>query len=305
MSKISGVFNILATPFTTDGAIDIASLQNLVRFQIDKGIHGFTILGVMGEAAKLTVEERKRVVDTVIENVNGDVPVVVGTSDNNVETCIDLSNNAAVAGAAGVMIAPPYFETKVQDDEQIMAFYSDVASAYDGPIVVQDYPPVNNAFMSSRFLAEIADEIPNARHLKLEDPPLLEKITAILAHTDRYQIFGGLGGMFFLEELKRGAAGTMTGFAFSEILVAIYDAMQVGNLDVATRIFDHYLPLIRFENQPGISLTIRKELLFRRGAIAHASPREPFNPIDSGTHAEISWMLQRVGISNPTLHVEI
>jgi 4-hydroxy-tetrahydrodipicolinate synthase len=305
MSTIAGVFNILATPFASDGSIDIPSLRNLVSFQMDKGAHGFTILGVMGEAAKLTVEERQLIVDTVIDTVNGQVPVVVGTSHNDVRTCINLSNNALAVGATGVMIAPPYFATPVHDDEQIMAFYEEVAASYSGPIVVQDYPPVNNATMSPQFLARIADNIPNARHLKLEDPPLLEKISAILALTDKYLIFGGLGGMFFLEELHRKAAGTMTGFAFTEILVAIYDAMQQGKLEAATRIFDRYLPLIRFENQPVINLTIRKELLRRRGAIAHAMLREPFAPVDDKTHEEITWMLQRVGISDPTQRVEL
>ncbi|MCI0713392.1 MAG: dihydrodipicolinate synthase family protein [Chloroflexi bacterium] len=305
MSRIAGVFNILATPFSPDGSIDIPSLRNLVSFQIDKGAHGFTILGVMGEAAKLTVEERQLVVETVIDTINGQVPVVVGTSHNDVHTCIDLSNNALAVGATGVMIALPFFATPVHDDDQIMAFYEEVAASYSGPIVVQDYPPVNNAYMSPQFLARIADNIPNARHLKLEDPPLLEKISAILSVTDKYLIFGGLGGMFFLEELRRKAAGTMTGFAFTEILVAIYDAMQHDNLDEATRIFDYYLPLIRFENQPLISLTIRKELLHRRGAIAYAALRQPFAPIDEKTHEEITWMLQRVGIGDAAQRVDV
>ena len=305
MSEIVGVFNILATPFTSDGNIDIPSLRNLVLFQMDKGTHGFTILGVLGEAAKLTVEERQLVVDTVIDTVNSQVPVVVGTSHNDVRTCIDLSNNALAVGATGVMIAPPFFANPVHDDNQILAFYEEVAASYSGPIVVQDFPPVNNAYMSPQFLAKIADNIPNARHLKLEDPPLLEKISAILALTDKYLIFGGLGGMFFLEELYRGAAGTMTGFAFTEILVAIYNAIQHGNLEEATRIFDHYLPLIRFENQPVINLSIRKELLRTRGAIAQSTLREPFAPIDEKTYEEMIWMLQRVGINDPTQRVDV
>lgn len=305
MSSIAGVFNILATPFSPDGSVDIPSLSNLVAFQIDKGVHGFTILGVLGEAAKLTVDERKLVVDTVLETVNGQVPVVVGTSHNDVHTCVELSNSALAAGATGMMIAPPFFEKPTRDDDQIQVFYDKVASAYSGPIVVQDFPPVNNAYMSPEFLAGLADDIPTARHLKLEDPPLLQKISAILALTDKYLIFGGLGGMFFLEELNRKAAGTMTGFAFTEILIAIYDAVKQGNLEEATRVFDHYLPLIRFENQPGINLTIRKEILYRRGAIAHASPREPFAPIDHQTHDEISWMLQRVGIKDPTQRIDL
>jgi 4-hydroxy-tetrahydrodipicolinate synthase len=166
---------------------------------------------------------------------------------------------------------------------------------------VQDFPPVNGIMMSAEMLARLADVLPSARTLKLEDPPLMEKISAIRERTSQFAIFGGLGGMFLLEELRRGAAGTMTGFAFTEILVAVYEAFKAGNTQKAERIFDHYLPLIRYENQPVINLTIRKQLLKLRGAIEHATPRDPFAPIDTETHEEILWVLRRVGIDDPTV----
>jgi 4-hydroxy-tetrahydrodipicolinate synthase len=109
--------------------------------------------------------------------------------------------------------------------------------------------------------------------------------------------------MFLLEELKRGCSGTMTGFAFTEILVAVFDRVAEGRLGEAEAVFDRYLPLIRFENQPVINLPIRKELLKRRGAIACAALREPFTPIDSGTLEEIGWVLRRVGIPDPTARI--
>jgi 4-hydroxy-tetrahydrodipicolinate synthase len=298
MGNITGIFNILATPFGADYGVDYESLKKLVRFQIDKGAYGLTILGVLGEAAKLSVDERKAVMDTVIETVDGAIPVVVGTSHQDTTTCIELSSSAFAAGADGVMIAPPRLEDK--SDASILALYSQIAETISEPIVVQDFPPINDVIMSPDLLATIADKIPNARYLKLEDPPLMEKISAIRERTDKYEIFGGLGGMFLLEELKRGASGTMTGFAFTEILVAVYEAFNEGRMADSEAIFDQYLPLIRYENQPKINLTIRKEFLKRRGAMANATPREPFNPIDAGTHDEISWLLQRVGIDDPT-----
>ncbi len=286
----------MATPFGADESLDLASLRRLVEFQIDKGAYGLTILGVLGEAAKMSVDERQRVVDTVIETVAGRVPVVVGTSHEKLETCIELSKAAFTAGAAGVMIAPPRMEKPT--DEAIIGLYSAIAAQIDQPIVVQDFPPVNGVIMSPDMLAKLAAQIPNARTLKLEDPPLMEKIGAIRARTDQFEIFGGLGGMFLLEELRRGASGTMTGFAFTEILVAVFKAFQSGNMAEAERIFDHYLPLIRYENQPVVNLTIRKELLYRRGAIAHPTPRKPFAAIDAGTQDEIGWILKRVGIED-------
>lgn len=296
--KITGIFNILATPFDASLAIDLASLRRLVEFQIDKGVYGLTILGVLGEAAKLTLEERRLVMDTVMETVNGRIPVVVGTSHAKLESCIELSQAAFGAGASGVMIAPPRMPGA--SDDEIIGLYSQIAERVDGAIVVQDFPPVNEVIMSAAMLARLADTIPNARYLKLEDPPLMEKIGAIRALTDQFEIFGGLGGMFLLEELQRGASGTMTGFAFSEVLVAVYQAFRAGKQVEAEAIFDRYLPLIRYENQPVINLTIRKEMLYRRGAIAHPALRNPFVPISEGTYDEIGWLFQRVGISDPT-----
>ena len=296
--SITGIFNILATPFQADYSVDYDSLRKLARFQMEIGAQGLTILGVMGEAAKLSVDERKAVMDTVVDTVAGAIPIVVGSSHSQLETCIELSAAAFAAGADGVMIAPPPLEDK--SDPAILALYSHIADSIDGPIVVQDFPPVNDVFMSPQVMGQIAESIPNARYLKLEDPPLMQKIDAIRQVTDKFEIFGGLGGMFLLEELNRGASGTMTGFAFTEILVAVYDAFKAGRRGDAEAIFDKYLPLIRYENQPLINLTIRKAFLHRRGAIANATPRPPFNPIDAGTEAEITWLLQRVGIDDPT-----
>ena len=235
--------------------------------------------------------------ETVFEVVGGRVPIVVGTSHQQIETVIALSQAAKDAGAAGVMIAPPRMPNATDDD--VIAIYDRVAGAVDISIVVQDFPPVNGIIMSAQMLARLAEQIPAARYLKLEDPPLMEKISQLLEYTDQYEIFGGLGGMFLLEELRRGASGTMTGFAWGEILVAIYKAFKAGDMAQAEAIFDHYMPLIRFENQPVINLAIRKELLYRRGAMDTPLMRDPFVPISDGTQGEIDWILQRVGIDDP------
>lgn len=299
--RIKGIFNILATPFDADGRIDEASLRRLVEFQLDKGCYGLTILGVLGEASKLTVEERQRVMAIVLETVGGRVPVIVGASHDDFETCIALTRAAQTAGADGVMIAPPRMPQP--PDEVLIGLYQRVADAVDTAIVVQDFPPVNGVILSADVLAAIAERIPAARYLKLEDPPLMEKIAAVRERTDKFAIFGGLGGMFLLEELRAGAAGTMTGFAFTEILVAVYQAYCASDHARAERIFDHYLPLIRYENQPNINLSIRKLLLHKRSAIAHPGLRMPFVPVHRVTHDEIDWVLQRVGIDDATKRI--
>ncbi|MCC7207698.1 MAG: dihydrodipicolinate synthase family protein [Anaerolineae bacterium] len=298
---LRGIFNILATPFDAAQQVDYASLRRLVNFQLALGAHGLTILGVLGEAAKLSLDERRAVMDTVMETVAGRAPVVVGASHADRESRRSLCRAAFAAGAAAVMIAPPRMDQPT--DAAVIALYADIAAATDRPIVVQDFPPVNNVIMSPDMLAQLAEQVPHCRTLKLEDPPLMEKIAAIRARTDAFAIFGGLGGMFLLEELARGAAGTMTGFAFTEILVAVYDAFTQGRLPDAEAIFDRYLPLIRYENQPVVNLTIRKALLCRRGAIAHSTPRHPFTPLDAGTQDELTWVLRRVGIDDPKLRL--
>ena len=295
--RITGIFNILATPFDAQQQVDLDSLRRLVNFQLDLGVYGLTILGVLGEAAKLSVDERNLVLNTVMETVAGRVPIVVGTSHTELDTCIALSKAAFAAGADGVMIAPP--PMKNSTDDEIIALYSRIAETIDKAIVVQDFPPVNGVIMSADMLARLAERISNARYLKLEDPPLMQKIRAIRERTSQFEIFGGLGGMFLLEELQAGASGTMTGFAFSEILVAVFKAFEAGNKTRAEQIFDQYLPLIRYENQPVINLTIRKKLLHLRGAIANATPRNSFNAVDPGTDAEMDWILKRVGITDP------
>ena len=168
MSRISGIFNILATPFNADFAVDYDSLRRLARFQMDLGAQGLTILGVMGEAAKLSVDERRAVMDTIVETVAGAIPIVVGTSHSELATCIALSQAAFAAGADGVMIAPPPLEDK--SDPAILALYSQIAESVSGAIVVQDFPPVNDVIMSPAVLARIADAIPNARYLKVGRP---------------------------------------------------------------------------------------------------------------------------------------
>jgi len=293
-----GVFNILATPFSNDLAVDDASLRNLVEFQLDKGAYGLTILGVLGEASKLTVEERTHVMHLVMQTVAGRVPVIVGASHQEQATVVSLARTALQAGAAAVMIAPPRFAEPIHAN--VLAYYEQICAALgEGEIVLQDFPPVTNVVLSADLIAALAERVPTIHALKLEDPPLMQKIAAVQARTERLAIFGGLGGMFFLEELMRGAAGMMTGFAFTEILVAVYQAFTVGDQDRAAAIFDRYLPLIRFENQPLINLAIRKELLYLRGAIKTPLLREPFAGIDGGTHNEIASMLRRTAIGDP------
>ncbi len=283
---MKGIYNIMVTPFDESGLIDEASLRSVVDFQIDKGAHGLTILAVLGEGAKLSDSERNLVIETVIDQVNGRVPVVVTTSHQSTTVVIERSREAESLGAAGVMIAPPLL---LRNMDAVAQFYATLKKELTVPIVVQDEPVATNVILPASFLASNGLPV-----IKLEDPPVPQKITQILSQNPDARIFGGLGGQYFLEELERGAVGTMTGFAFTEVLVAIYDAFVSGQHDRARAIFYRYTPLIRYEAQAGIGLALRKEILRRRGVIANAGIRPPGPTLDSQSHEELTRLLEYV-----------
>jgi 4-hydroxy-tetrahydrodipicolinate synthase len=249
----------------------------------------------MGEAGKVSEAERKRIVDVTIEAAAGRIPVCVGATHAATDRCIALSREAEAMGARALMIAPPSLSRT--SEAAMRRHYLAVADAVTLPIVVQDHPPSSGVYMSPELIGTLAAEAPLLRYLKLEDEPTAPKTTAVLAANPAVRIFGGLGGLFMLEELRRGAIGTMTGFGFPEILVDIYRRFMAGDIDGATEVFYRYLPLIRFENQAGINLALRKHVYHLRGAIATPRARAPFAPIDETTKTELAEILGRLGLS--------
>jgi len=294
-ASLTGVFNITPTPFHDDGRIDADSVRRLTDFTRAAGVHGMTILGVLGEADKLTERERDEVMALTIEAAGPDFPICVGTTHAGTDGCIALSRRAQEMGAAAVMVAAPKLART--SDSALMRHYLAVAEAIDIPVVVQDFPPaVGGITMSVELIAGLGAATPRLAYLKLEDEPSPMKVSQVRAANPDITIFGGLGGMMFLEELRHGAAGTMTGFAFPEILVAIHRAWMSGDRDAAATIFYRYCPLIRFENQPRINLALRKHIYHRRGVIASPRARAPFAAVDDGTLADLDDLLTRLDL---------
>jgi len=292
---LTGVYNITPTPFAEDGSLDIESLKRLTVFTRDKGVHGMTILGVLGEADKLTEGERDRVIATTVEAAGSGFPICVGTTHAGTDGCIAYSRRAQELGARAVMVAPPKLARA--NDAALERHYLAVADAIDIPVVVQDFPPsVGGILMSVDVIARIGAASPQCRYLKLEDEPSPMKVSQVRSANPDIRVLGGLGGMMFLEELRHGAHGTMTGFGYPEILVDIYTRFTAGDLDGATGVFYKYLPLIRFENQPRINLAIRKHIYHRRGAIATPRARAPFAPVDAETLADLDDILRRLDL---------
>jgi 4-hydroxy-tetrahydrodipicolinate synthase len=287
--KLEGVYSVLPTPFDASGALDEASLRRVIDLFIKAGVNGVTALGVTGEVARLDDSERQRVLEVVTEHVNGRVGVVAGTTADGTRTCINYSRSAREAGATAVMVSPPRMPKL--NSEAVVRHFSALAEAVDIEIVVQDYPPISGYAMEPSLLARIAKQIPRARTIKLEDPPTPFKTSRILAEIANdpqageidVRIFGGLGGVFLLEELMAGATGAMTGFAFPEILVQIVSRYRAGSVDDAADVFYRAVPLMRFEFQEGIGMAIRKEVLHRRGALASPATRAPAAQLDTTT----------------------
>jgi 4-hydroxy-tetrahydrodipicolinate synthase len=291
--QLTGVFNITPTPFHEDGQVDRQGVTRLTEFTRAAGVNGMTILGVLGEADKLTERERDEVMALTIEAAGPDFPICVGTTHAGTDGCIALSRRAQEMGAAAVMVAAPKLART--NDSALMRHYLAVAEAIDIPVVVQDFPPaVGGITMSVELIAGLGAATPRLAYLKLEDEPSPMKVSQVRAANPDITIFGGLGGMMFLEELRHGAAGTMTGFAFPEILVAIYRAWRSGDRDAATTIFYRYCPLIRFENQPRINLALRKHIYHRRGVLSSPRARAPFAAVDEGTLADLDDLLMRL-----------
>lgn len=287
-----GVYSVLPTPFTSTSDIDGPSLRQVVDLAIAAKVDGLTSLGVTSEVARFTEAERREVADIVLGQVNGRVPVVVGTTAEGLRTCIEYTRQAKAAGAARVMVSPPRMP-KLNSDA-VVRHYAALADAVDIPIVVQDYPPISGYAMEPWLLARIAREVPAARTIKLEDPPTPFKTTRILAEAKDVQvdIFGGLGGVFLLEELLAGAAGAMTGFAYPEALVEIVSRFKSGDIDGAAEVFYRFVPLMRFEFQEGIGMAIRKEVLRRRGVVADPIVRAPGAKLDANTLAALDRVLR-------------
>jgi 4-hydroxy-tetrahydrodipicolinate synthase len=293
-ATFGGVFSVLPTPFDSSGRIDVGSLRRVVDMFVGAGVNGVTALGVTSEVGRLNEIERQQVLKTVLEQVAGRVPVVVGATAEGLAICVEYAQKAKEEGAAAVMVSPP--RMLKLNSEAVVRHYRALADQVDIEIVVQDYPPISGFAMEPSLLARIAREVPRARTIKLEDPPTPFKTARILEAAEGVpvQVLGGLGGVFLLEELMSGAAGAMTGFAYPEMLVAIVTEFRAGRIDQAADLFYRYVPLMRFEFQEGIGMAIRKEVLRRRGVITDARIRPPGSTIDEKTSEALvrllTWM---------------
>ncbi len=293
----TGTFAIAPTPFHDDGRIDEKSIDRLTDFYADIGCDGVTVLGIMGEAPKLDGSEAEEVARCFVKRAKN-MQVIVGVSAPGFAAMRSLARASMDAGAAGVMIAPT---PTLRTDEQIVTYFRQAAEAIgpDIPWVLQDYPLTLSVIFTPEVIRRIVMHNPSCVMLKHEDWPGLEKISALRGFQKEgslrpLSILTGNGALFLDFEMERGADGAMTGYAFPEMLIDVVRLSREFRRDAAHDLFDAHLPLIRYEQQPGIGLAVRKYVLQKRGIIASSAQRKPGSSLTPTARVEVDYLLSRV-----------
>lgn len=297
-APLRGVYTIMPTPFHDDGRLDERSLARLTEFLIGLGVDGLTVLGFLGEAHKLSEAEQETVVKVVTHTAAGRVPVFAGASSGGVSLGVERGLRFIELGASGLMVAP-----LTSDSAPLLAQYraldDALASAQPhAPIIIHDYPAATGVRLSADQIAVLNREVRAVTTVKLEDPPTGPKINALRRLGGEIGILGGLGGLYLVEELGRGADGIMTGLSFPELLVSVTKAHLSGEpaaMESARTAFYQAAALLRFEFQPGVGLAIRKEIYRRRGAVESAYVRSPGAQLDDALAEELDAVLNHVG----------
>ncbi len=278
--QLKGNYPIVPTPFSDSGAVDMDSIDKVTSFMVKRGVHGLAVLGALGEGHKLDESERTQVIERFGDALPDGLGLVVGVRAAATDLAVRMAQHASRLGADAWLLGP----LTVQNDKALHVYYQRVSGAVDVPVIIHDYPAATGITMTPELIADIFKTCSNVQYVKLEDPPTGPKMDAVWALTGKnLEIFGALGGMFAFEELDRGAVGIMTGFAYPELLVELYRRYSSGDTDGAAQLFYDILPLIRLEFQPGIGVSLRKNILVSRGVFKSTYVRHPGPQADAKT----------------------
>jgi dihydrodipicolinate synthase/N-acetylneuraminate lyase len=275
--RYQGVFPVVPTTFDEHGALDLESQKRCADFMIDAGSNGLCILANFSEQFVLSDDERIVLTDTILRHVAGRVPVIVTTTHFGTRVCAERCQRAQDAGAAMVMVMPPYHGATIRvGEQQIYDFYAALSAAITIPIMIQD-APVSGTVLSAPFLARMAREIAQVRYFKIETPGAATKLRELLRlGGDAIEgPWDGEEAITLLPDLEAGATGSMTGGGYPDGIRQIMDAWQAGRKDDAETAYARWLPLINYENRQGGILTA-KALMKEGGVIACEAPRHPF-----------------------------
>lgn len=296
LDKISGLFVVAQTPFADDGAVDLNSIDSLSAFYYRHGAQGLTVLGVSGEAAKLTPTEAIAVATRFVEASEGR-PIIAGVSNPSLAQLAEVTGACMAAGCAGVMIAPA---ASVKTDEDLFRYFGAVFDQIgDTPVVLQDFPFASGVKMSVPAILKLMELFPQIKVVKEEDLPSCQKISRMKAEMGReFRILTGNNALYLTHEMERGIDGPMAGFSFPEVLTGVYDLMKGGERDAAHDLFDRYLPLMRYEALGEWGIAVRKLIMHKRGAMASPAMRKPAPALSATDLEEIQYLLDRIGLDD-------
>lgn len=288
-SALVGVFPVLPTPFDAQGAPDVDSLRKLVRYLLRCGVDGLTYPGVASEVGQLTPEERLALVEAVLKEVDGRVPVIAGVSSGEAALTARLAAAACAQGAAALMVAvPPERKTAAAQIE----FFSQIAQSAPGvALMLQNVPPPVGAGLDPEVLLQVIEAVPAIRYVKEETLPSGQRITVVREKAPAHLlgVFGGAGGRYITDELRRGAAGTMPAIELAEVHVALFKAHRAGDADGVRALFTRMLPILNVQAVFRWSLT--KYVLHKRGLIADQRQRMPGPLLDALDRADVDAFL--------------
>jgi 4-hydroxy-tetrahydrodipicolinate synthase len=296
-SNFEGIFPVLAIPFDEKGRFDEESLRRLIEFQIRCGVHGVVIFGLASEVYKLTDEERKIILQVVVDQVKGRIPILAGAEHTGTEAAVQRSKTMEDLGAQGLMLTPPSLIKP--DAEGIFDYYQAVSDAVRVPIMIQDAPTWTGITLPPSLLVRMMKEIERVKYVKVEAPPTGLKMSRIIElGGNAVKVFGGYGGLYFLEELKRGMCGSLPGCAFPEVFVQIYNLFKKGQEREAEALFHKYLPLLVFQLASlDVLIQVQKIILQKGGIFRSDYVRRPATPIDEITRTELDKFLDALPLA--------
>ncbi|WP_201861897.1 dihydrodipicolinate synthase family protein [Microvirga soli] len=290
-----GVFPVAPTIFDDSGRVDLEGQKRAIDFMIDAGSDGLCILANFSEQFLLRDEEREAVMTTVLEHVAGRVPVIVTTSHFSTEICAERSRRAQDAGAAMVMIMPPFFGATLRVSEPgISEFFRQVSDAISIPIMIQDAPMAGTS-LSAPFLARMAQEIANVSYFKIEVAGTANKLRELIAlGGDAIEgPWDGEEAITLMADLDAGATGAMTGGAYPDGIRQIIDPYFAGDREEAAAAYERWLPLINYENRQ-CGLSAAKVLMKEGGVIRSDAVRRPLMPLHPETRKGLIEIAKRL-----------
>jgi 2-keto-3-deoxy-L-arabinonate dehydratase len=296
VESLRGIIPIVVTTFREDGSLDLESQRRLIRHLLTQNVQGLALFGNASEGYALTNREREELLSLTLKEVHGNVPVIASTGHNGTHGAVELSRAAEEAGADALMVLPPFYVKP--DGQGIYDYFAAISKAVNIPIMVQDAPLMTQVPMPAALLARMGNELEHVRYVKVEAPPTAPKITEIMQLTKgKITLFGGLNGNFLVEELDRGAVGTMPGSDLCAPFHRVWSAYQGGDRAAARKEFQSMLPLIRYELQPGLGVSVMKLNLKARGIIDCAAVRPPTKAVDLIGVKEVEELRQELALA--------